>query len=1004
MSDNNIYLVDGSSLAFRSFFALITSGLRRGDGMATWAIIGFFNSLFELIEKRQPHRMAVSFDLSEPTFRHQEFKDYKAHRAKMPDDLAVQWPIIKEGVKLLGIPLYEVSGYEADDVIGTVSKLAEQREMKVIILTGDQDSFQLLDDSIQVLYPSTKDGLQLYGRQEVFNKLGVWPEQVIDYKGLVGDTSDNIPGVRGIGPKTAVQLLSEYTTLEGVYENVESITSNSVKNKLITGKESAFLSKHLATIRLDVPVDFDFDDCKLSMPDLDAVVGYFRSVESSSILRRLPRILKAFNDGLEPFIDPELLQPVGKPARGARVAFKKPPAAVGAPVAVGAVAEAAGVASGGGGGQLDLFASARGGVAVAEQQKLELTVTAKTAAVRVGELNPPLPDIVRTEEQLHGLVATLGQQQLIALEILKDTLDACEGCITGYALAWCDGAELGADLKPSLPSLKDAQVHTAYIPVMHKGDAQQQLSADTVLQALKPVLENERIGKISSNGKVEINVLSLLGVNYGPLVFDPILASYVVNPDISHKMREQAQRFFGYTLPAITDIVGTGKKQVTWDYLPVVTAASYAADAARLSLMLCGAYMPQLDEDQKELLYEMDLPLSAVLGKMEATGIKIDVPYFREFSVLLTGDLATLEKEIFEHAGHSFNINSPLQLQQVLFKELKLPTKGKTKSGYSTDHAVLEALAAEHPIVSKILEFRHLSKLNSTYVESLPKQVAPRDGRLHGEFNQTSTATGRLSSTNPNLQNIPIRTEIGSRIRKGFVPADDQHVLLSADYSQIELRLLAHMSGDEGLIEAFRNDEDIHTRTAINIFDVAPDAVTSDHRRVGKTLNFALIYQQGAFATAQSLGISTREAQAFIEKYFAAFPKVRQFMQGVIEEARRTSYVQTLWGRRRYFQNLNDRNDPVRKADERAACNAPLQGSAADLIKLAMIKLDKELTKRNLKSRLVLQVHDELVLDVPATEVEEMKSLVRECMSLDQPLLVPLRVDIGVGKNWMDTK
>jgi DNA polymerase I len=987
MSENNsIFLVDGSSLAFRSFFALITSGLRRSDGQPTWAVIGFFNSLFELIEKRNPHCMAISFDLAEPTFRHEEFTEYKANRSEMPDDLKVQWPIIKEGVKKLGIPIYEIAGYEADDVICTVAKVAEHKDMQVVILTGDQDTFQLLDEKIQVLMPTTKEGLKTFGRQEVFEKLGVWPEQVIDYKGLVGDTSDNIPGVRGIGPKTAVQLLTDYKTMEGIYENLGNIKSASVKKKLEEGRDSAFASKNLATIRLDVPVSFDFDHCRLSLPDIEEVATYFRTVESSAILRRLPRILKAFNNGVEPEIDPALLEPIGKASARGKMSFGK---------------------GGGGGGTAVVTAeraaepiTAGGGVAVAEQQRLDLVMPAKQ--IKVGPISEPEPLIVRTPDQLRELVATLSAQQVFALEILTDSHESCEGCVVGYAFAYDRSATMNEMLRPEI-AIKEANVRTAYVPVRHAMDAEQ-LPADDVAAALKPILENEKIGKIAYNAKTELNALSLGGIDCVPVAFDPMLASYVMNPDQSHRLKDQAARALEYNMPAAADLIGTGKKQVTWNHLPVSGAARYAVDAARMSFLLAGWYVQQMDPEQQELLWEMDLPLCKVLAKVEQTGVKIDVPYFNKYAAELSAELKRLEGEIFELAGHEFNINSPLQLQKVLFQELKLPTKKKTESGYSTDASVLEALASEHAIVQKILEYRQISKLNSTYCESLPQQVSSRDGRVHCDFNQTSTATGRLSSTNPNLQNIPIKTEMGRRIREGFVPSSPDHVLISADYSQIELRLLAHMSGDEKLIEAFRADQDIHTRTAMDIFHVSAEEVTAEHRRVGKTLNFALIYQQGAMATANQMNVSTKQAQEYIAKYFASYPKVRSFMEQTKMFAHTNSYVQTLWGRRRYFKNLKDRNDAVRKADERAACNAPLQGSAADLIKLAMIRLDKELTGRGLNGKLILQVHDELVLDVPKGELEETKQVVRESMQMDQPLLVPLRVDIGVGPNWMDAK
>jgi DNA polymerase-1 len=980
MTENtSIYLVDGSSIAFRSYFAMIKSQLRRSDGFPTAALTVFFNSIFQLVESRNPHCMVVSFDLAEPTFRKQEYADYKAGREEMPDDLRVQWPIMKEGIRKLGIPIFEVPGFEADDVIGTIAKAAENKGMKTAIFSGDKDVFQLLDNSIEILMPQANDGVKQYGRAEVFEKLGVWPEQVIDYKALVGDASDNIKGVRGIGPKTAAQLLGEYKTLDGIYENIDKIKSASVKTKLGEGREDAYMSQKLATIRLDVPVEFTFDQCQLKLPPVDEVFGFFREYELSSIVKRLPRILKVFNNGVDPEIDPQFL--TATPKIGSR-AGKMGGAAV---ATVEPVTE-----------------TRRGGGVAVAQQKLDLVMPAKQ--IKVGTISAPEPGVVRTPDRLRELVATLSQQQVIGLEVLRDSHESCEGCIAGFAFAWDSGAKLTDTMRPDI-SLKDNNIETAYIPIRHKTDGEQ-LSASEVEAALKPILENPAIGKVSYNAKSEINALALAGINYSPVVFDPMLASYVVNPDQSHKLKDQAQRILGYSIPAVTDLIGTGKKQVTWDYLPVGSASQYASDAARISYLLAGWYTLQMDPDQQELMWDIDLPLSAVLANLEQNGVKVDVDYLSSYGSELAAQLKRLETEIYELAGHPFNIGSPLQLQKVLFQELKLQPKGKTMSGsgYSTDRAVLEALSEDHAIVAKILEHRQISKLHSTYVESLPQQVSHRDGRVHGEFNQTSTATGRLSSTNPNLQNIPIKTEMGRNIRRAFVASDHDHVILSADYSQIELRLLAHMSGDEKLVQAFKDDEDVHKRTAAAIFDVPPSEVTSQQRNVGKTLNFALVYRQGAFATAQQLGITTNEAKVFIDKHFAAFPRIKSYMDSVIEEARQRSYVETLWGRRRYFANLNDGNRNVREADERAACNAPLQGSAADLIKLAMIRLDKELKARKLGAKLILQVHDELVLDVPKSELEETQSVVRESMQMDQPLKVPLRVDIGVGPNWMDAK
>ncbi len=952
-----LVLVDGSALAFRSFYALFTSGLRKSDGTATWAVYGFLNSIFDLLETRKPDMVAVCFDLAEPTFRHKEYEDYKANRAEMPDDLATQWPMIKEAVEYLDIPILEKPGFEADDIIGTLARIAEQKKMNVQILTGDQDAFQLLDGHIQVLMPG-KNGLATFGRGEVFEKLSVWPEQIVDYKALCGDSSDNIPGVRGIGPKTAVQLLTEFQTLENVYANIDKIKSKSVQQKLIDGKDSAFASQNLATIRLDVDIDIDFEKLKVTMPEVETLAKALKDFEFKNMLKRLPKILASFNNGVEPVIDESLLTMGTVQTKPAKTN-----------------GDAASVSAPG--------------------QQLTLGVVSTTA---------PEPIIVTTESQLEDLVKQLSKQEVISVDLETTGLASLDTQIVGYAFAWADEARMKDCCVSS--SKDNWNIQTAYVPVRHFGS--QQLPQELVSAKLKPVLEDQKIGKVAQNAKYEMNVLSLDGIKFGPVCFDPLLASYIVDPDEKHGLKDQAERILGHQMVKIAELIGTGKKQLTMEQVPISQAAPYAADDARMTLELARYYSATLNPTQFKMLTEMDMPLSAVLAKMEQNGVALDLGYLGLFSMELTQDLSRLELEIFEDAGHSFNINSPQQLQKVLFEELKLPVKSKTKSGYSTDASVLESLKNEHPIISKLMDFRQMSKLRSTYVDALPRQVNPRDKRLHGDFNQTGTSTGRLSSSNPNLQNIPIRTELGRRIRRAFIPANDSNVLISADYSQIELRLLAQMCGDEILLEAFQKDEDIHARTAAEIFDKDINAVDSDMRRVGKTINFSLIYQQGAYSTGLDLGVTTKEAQAFIDKYFSRYPKVRKYLTDSIEDARSKGYAETIWGRKRYFRNLNDRNDMIRKAEERAACNAPLQGSAADLMKLAMIDLDKELTKRQLKTKLILQVHDELVLDVPKDELEEVTRLVHDAMSVKtingEQFRVPLKVDIRSGKNWMEAK
>ncbi|CAN5485459.1 DNA polymerase I [soil metagenome] len=963
--DETLVLVDGSSLAFRSFFALFKSGLRRQDGRPTWAVYGFFNSLFDVIEKQRPHGLAVCFDLAGPTFREKEFVDYKANRSEMPDDLAVQWPLIKEAVQFLGIPLYELEGFEADDVIGTVTKLAVEKGIKVQILTGDKDAFQLVDDtndSVRVLMPGQKE-LIVYDRAKVFEKLGVWPEQVIDYKGLCGDTSDNIPGVRGIGPVTAVQLLTTYGTVEAIYEHLDQIKSKSVKQKLTDGRQSAFDSKRCATMVMDVQLDFDFDHCQLNSPPLEAVQEYFRNLEFKTMVNRLPKIMARFNEYATAGVATS-----GGSARVTEVSAYE--------------------VSGGNGG---------GGAAVAVQVESATIIIEPIPTLA----QPPTPDVVISRSDLDSVVSKLSSCPVFCVDLELSGASSLESEILGYAFAWSKDLSLDSEHALKLSDNYDPQswaVETAYVPV-HHAEANQ-LTPEAISQTLKPLFEDKSIGKVVMNCKAKMNALSLQGIKLENILFDPMLASYLVNPDDKHSLKDQSERLLGYSTVRSTESAAAGKKQLTINFAAVDKVATSAADDARVTLELTRLYMTRLDHDQRYLLYEMEIPLAGTLARMEQNGVALDLPYLNQFSVELSSDLARLESEIYELANHPFNINSPIQLQKVLFEELNLKTKGKTKTGYSTDATVLDALAKEHVIVPKILEYRQLSKLRSTYVDALPKSISPRDNRLHGEFNQATTSTGRLSSSNPNLQNIPIRSEVGRRIRKAFIPQDPQSFLLSADYSQIELRLLAHMCSDEILIDAFNKNQDIHARTSGEIFDVPIEQVTSEMRRIGKTLNFALVYQQGAFATGQDLGISTREAQSFIDKYFARYPKVRGFLTQTIDEARVTGYVSTLWGRKRYFRFLNDRSDPVRKADERAACNAPIQGSAADLMKLAMIRLDKELTSRAMKTKLIMQVHDELVLEVPEDELELAKEVVIQSMQMDQPLQLPLKVDLNVGKNW----
>ncbi|MCW5821977.1 MAG: DNA polymerase I [Cyanobacteria bacterium TGS_CYA1] len=990
-----LVLVDGSSLAFRSFYALFTSGLRTKTGVPTWAILGFFNSFFDLIERQHPDKIAVCFDTSTPTFRHTQFDGYKANRLDMPAELAIQWPLIKKGIEVLGVPVLELPGFEADDIIGTLAKRYCDAGKRVVVLTGDQDIFQLVDTtcgSVEVLMPG-KTGLKLYQRAEVHEKLGVWPEQIIDYKGLCGDTSDCIPGIRGIGPKTAQKLLTDFGTIDGIYDNIDKITAKALNEKLRTGKDVAYMSRNLATIDLNVPLDLKGGELIMHEPDINQAGRYFKSLAFKSLVQRIPRALVKLasipveeNGALELKYIEALNKIEVPPITPQEVGMIKDEEGDGPPHTTKIEKDR----------QLTLEPPSSGGaVAVAEAVEVVtevLLIKELPNAPRLEQISNPR--IISKPQDLQELVKKLAALKEFSLNLETTSAESLNTSIVGISLAWLENEGPKRDT-----------VDTAYIPLGHQTiSAIGQMDHDEALAILKPLLESKEVGKVAYNAKFEQNVFSLYDIEFAPVSFDPMLASYIINPDNKHGLKEQADRVFNHQMVPQLDILGKGKSQVTVDQVPIERLASYACDDARVSLELARYYSLIMDEEQNYLLHEMEIPLSAVLSRVEQNGVALDLEYLSAFSKELSSELTRLEGEIYALADGAFNIGSPQQLQKILFEKLGLKSSVKTKTGFSTDASVLEGLINEHPIISKILEYRHMSKLKSTYVDSFPKQVLERDHRLHGEFNQTVASTGRLSSSNPNLQNIPIRTELGRRIRRSFVAGDKNSSLISADYSQIELRMLGHMSSDEILIDAFEKDQDIHSRTAMEIFDAAEIDVTSDMRGTGKTLNFALVYQQGAFATAQSLGISNKEAQAFIDKYFSRYPRVKDFLSKTIEEARRNGFVTTLWGRKRYFQRLNDPNNMLRRQDERAACNAPIQGSAADLIKLAMIELDRRLRESSLKAKLILQVHDELVLEVPDAEIDEVKKLVVDCMQMNQPLKVPLKVDIHSGKNWMEAK
>ena len=911
-AQKTLLLIDGHALAFRMFFALERTNMQTTEHTPTWAVYGFFKAIFDLLKQNnglgniKPDSIAVAFDVSRKTFRLEKYEGYKANRETMPDSLRPQFGLIMEGLNALNIPIYTKEGFEGDDIIGTIAKKATELNHKTYILTGDKDSLQLIDKegSVSVLIPS-KGEIVTYDWDKVYEKLGVYPNQVIDYKALCGDTSDNIPGVKGIGPKTACSLLEEYKTLENIYENIDEITKKSVKEKLIENKETAYLSQFLATIKRDVDIDFDFENTCLEIEKKGNVVEFFNKVQFFSFVKNIDTLLKPFlckdengniimSDSVS--ASSAALSDVQNNNDGSIVKFKEEPENI----------------------QGSLFGT---------------------------------PDDMPVQGSLFGMVDNSPKKRLE----LKDIEFS--------------GFKTHAQQKD--------EVITFLIDGNSVYFADDEYCCCAEVEAAKDLLSNRDIKKVTADVKKALEC----GIELAGIIDDVVLSSYVKDSSRKHDIVSQAQNY-------LREIPDEENKKELAGYI-------YA---------LHKFYTAALSEDEKKLADDIELPLSYVLARMEMAGVCLDTPYLGELSNEINGKISGYEKEIYDAAGTIFNINSPKQVGDVLFNTLKIKPGKKNKTGYSTNAKILEDLAVEHKIARDILEHRTLMKLKTTYVDNLPKLLG-KDNKLHTHFNQIVTTTGRLSSSDPNLQNIPIRTEFSNRIRAAFIPCDENHSILAADYSQIELRLLAHVSGDEALIAAFNDDIDIHTVTASKIFDVAPEDVTKEMRRKAKAVNFGLIYGQTRYGLASALGITPFEAQTFIDKYFKQYPKINTYITNTLIQAHEAGYVETIYGRKRYLgEELNSRNAKIREFAERAAVNAPLQGSAADLIKMAMIELDKSLTEKNLPAKMLLQVHDELVLEVRNDMLDEVQNVVVEAMELSQPLRVPLKVDVKIGKTWTDSK
>lgn len=898
MSTEKLMIIDGNSILNRAFYGLQGAQLlATSEGLHTNAIYGFLNILNKFLAEEKPGYVCVAFDLKAPTFRHLEYIGYKAKRKGMPSELAEQVPVMKEVLDAMNIKRLEMEGFEADDIIGSVSYCAQQQNMQVVVITGDRDSLQLASEQVKILMPVTKAGrtdTEAYDAEGVFVRYGVTPAQFIDLKGLMGDQSDNIPGVPGIGEKTATELIKEFGSLENIYENIENVQRKSVRDKLEANKELAFLSKHLATIERHMPELCTIEDLKAREYDQKKLYELFKKLEFKSLIEKF---------------------------------------------------------------------------GLSREENCDNDVFSNLTYVQVRD---PI-----TFAQISSSVKSCGEA---AIFHLLDRVNPFETKLTGLAISW--GKE------------------NAFIK-MNDG-----ISEDQFLQQFGPLFSDKNMKLYGHDLKSLIVYLKWKKISFSGLAFDTMIGAYILNASKdTYTVAELSQEYLGYSFEGISELTGKGRSFVPFSEIPAERLSLAAVKHCRAVLELTGSIRDIISKNGQDKLYnEIELPLVEVLADMEYRGFKVNIEGLKQFSSQLDDKIIRATNDIYELAGEAFNINSPKQLGVILFEKLGLPAKKKTKTGYSTDAEVLEELAHEHEAVFRILEYRQLMKLKSTYAEGLLNVVNPVTGRIHSSFNQTIAATGRISSTEPNLQNIPIKLEMGREIRKVFIPEDSEFVLSDADYSQIELRVLAHITGDENMIAAFKNNEDIHTATASGVFGVPKEEVTPLLRSRAKAVNFGIVYGIGDFSLAKDLGITRKEARRYIDDYLERYPGVKAYMADTIKNGKINGFVETMFNRRRYLPELKSSNFNIRSFGERVAMNMPIQGSAADIIKIAMVKVYEELKVHNMKSRLILQVHDELIIETHVSEQEQVEKILQECMENAVNLDVPLIAEVKRGSNWFETK
>lgn len=932
-----LFLLDAYALIFRGYYALIKNPIINSKGQDTSAIMGFLNSLFDVIRREKPNYLAVCFDKNGSTERTELFEDYKANRAATPEVIKESIPIIQDILQAMNIPVIELPGFEADDLIGTLAKQAEQKDYTVYMVTPDKDFAQLVSENIFVYRPARMgNGIDIWGIPEVQERFGVeHPEQVIDFLGMMGDASDNIPGIPGVGEKTAKKFIEQYGSMENLLANTHELKGK-MKQRVEENAELGLLSKQLATINTNCDVTFDETLFQAELPDGEKVQQIFEELE----FRRLKmQFLNLYKVEAPTDSQTDMIQ------------------------------TASGIEVQAGSGQFSLFENGNGSDTLVENFSSRKTAATKSHFYQ----------LVKEGLGKELFIKELLQQSSVCIDILSDNDNCLEAQLVGIAFSWAAGKGF-------------------YLPFTRE-------NTTANLKLLTPFFENETVEIIGQNLKNDLKILTKYGVNFKGKLFDTMIAHYLINPDMRHDLFVLSETYLNYTPLTKQEITGKGRKQLPIHEVPVESQMAYAVENADIIFQLRQLFEKELEDAKtKELFHTLEIPLLRVLASMELEGINLDTQFLNSLSEALDNDIALLEKRIYEAAGEEFNIASPKQLGDILFGKLKLIDKPKkTKTGqFSTAEDVLVGLAKDIPIIRDVLEYRGLAKLKSTYIDALPLQVEKTTGRVHTDYMQTVAATGRLSSNNPNLQNIPIRTERGRQVRKAFIAKNEDYVLMAADYSQIELRIIASLSNETTMIEAFKNREDIHASTASKVFDVPIDQVTREQRNNAKTVNFGIIYGVSPFGLSNQTNLSRSEAKELIDTYYATYPRLRNYVSNQIQFARENGYVQTVLGRRRYLKDINARNQIVRGAAERNAVNAPIQGSAADIIKIAMIKIHEQLTQENLQSKMLLQVHDELVFDVYKPELEHVKTIVKENMENAHQLTVPLVVDFGVGANWLE--